>query len=182
MAERGANMGASAKKDALTAVLMLLVVIPFAMTTGDIFVDPFDPGFGARDFPIGVIGMIILLAGFMLVRSILEIHHQNGWFSFSDEIAETVRFALPLAAIGVFYIWFVDLFQYALPTLLASSAVLALFGNRGVKRLIVVPVVATLIYYGLFFGVLSLQESPGTLLHYDTHRLFGALARLFGAS
>lgn len=60
------------------ALFMFAVSVPFALAVGDIYVDSIDPGFSARDFPRGVIGLIVLLAGALLVQSIRQLRAEGA--------------------------------------------------------------------------------------------------------
>ena len=171
-------MNSTARDDAIAALLMLLVALPFAVATGGIYVDPLDPGFGARDFPIIVIGLMILLAIVLLAQAWRR--RAGGPAPASGEFGEIGRYLLPMAAIGFLYVWFVDMFQYAVPTFLAGVGSLAMFGNRGWARLAVAPFAATLVYYVLFFGILGLDESPGTVVAFDSHTFFRPLRDALG--
>lgn len=173
-------MNMTARDDAIAALLMLLVALPFAVATGTIYVDPLDPGFGARDFPILVLGLMILLSLVLLAQAARRRRHERGSAEASGEIGEIGRYLLPMAAIGFLYVWFVDMFQYALPTFLAGVGSLAMFGNRGWARLAATPFLATLVYYTLFFGILGLDESPGTVIAYDSHTFFRPLRDALG--
>lgn len=73
---------------------------------------------------------------------------------------------------GLLYVWLIGLLQYAIPTLFATVAIFVAFGNRGWMRLVLVPLVATALYYTIFFGLLGLYEAPGSLLEYDAQALF----------
>ena len=97
-----------------------------------------------------------------------------------DELSRTLRHAAPLMVVGVLYVWLVGMFQYLIPTMLATSAVLAAFGNRGWRRLVVVPLVSAALFHAVFFGLLGLYEAPGSVWEYDGRALFGWLAALFG--
>lgn len=173
-------MDTSARDDALAAILMLLAAIPFAVATGSIYVDPLDPGFGARDFPVLILGLIVVLSLALLARAVHDLRNARRPHHVPREAAEIVRYLLPMAAIGLLYVWFVDMFQYAGPTFLAAVATLAMFGNRGWARLAVAPFVATAVYYVLFFGILGLDESPGKLIAFDNQLYFRPLRDALG--
>jgi hypothetical protein len=76
-----------------------------------------------------------------------------------------------------FYLGLINLFQYLLPTMLALSASLAIFGNRGIKWLVVIPVIAAIFYYVIFFGIFRLLEPTGMLLEYDNYDIFGPMQK-----
>lgn len=173
-------MDKTARNDALAAVLVLLVVAPFAATTGDIYVDPLDPGFGAQDFPIGILGLIVILAFVLLFNAVRAMLRDRAPVYEVGETDAMLRYVLPMVVIGFLYVWFIELFQYPLPTLIAAVASLAMFGNRGWGRLVVAPFVATLIYYVLFYGLLGLHEAPGTVWEYDNQAFFRPMRDALG--
>ena len=84
------------------------------------------------------------------------------------------------AAIAFSYIGLINLFQYLLPTIVALSATLALFGNRGVRWLVTIPVITGLVYYFIFFGIFRLLEPTGILLDYDNYYIFGTMRKFIG--
>jgi hypothetical protein len=158
----------SARNDAIGAVLILLVTGLFASVTGEIYVDPLDPGFSSVDFPIMVLSLLTVLSLMLLARALSSLA-RTGWVLYErGEIEPILRYVAPLVLIGFAYVWCIAMFQYPLPTLIATIVSLAMFGNRGWDRLIVVPLSSTLIYYILFYALLGLHESPGTVWEYET--------------
>lgn len=173
-------MNKSARNDALAAVLVLIVAVPFIATTGDIFIDPFDPGFSAQDFPIGTLGLIVILALVLAVRSIRTMLQQGIPFYEKGEMDDLLRWVAPMVIMGFLYVWLIVLFQYPLPTFLIVSAALAMFGNRGLGRLLVAPLLAAFIYYVLFYGLLGLHEVPGEIWEYENQTFFRPLRDALG--
>lgn len=175
-------MDRSARNDALTGLVVLAVVAIFAANTGEIYIDPLDPGFSARDFPVGVLVVATLLALALLARAALTLA-RTGWRPRESAMLEPVlRYVTPLIALGFLYVWFLTMFQYILPTLIATVSALALFGNRGVARLAVAPFLATAVYYIVFYGIFGLYETPGTVWSYELQGHLRPLRRLFGLS
>lgn len=160
------------RADALAAVVLLIIVVPFMATVHEIYIDPFDPGFGARDFPIGVIAMIIVLSATMLFNSIRELKRQGLPLIDKEALAPVLAFGGMISLLGIAYIWLFTLMQYLMPTALALALIMALFGNRGWVRLGLIPVIAALAYYIFFFVLLDLHEFPGTLIRYDGKSFF----------
>ena len=78
------------------------------------------------------------------------------------------------------YIGLISLVQYQLATAIALSASLAIFGNRGSKWLIVIPAIASCLYYVIFFGIFRLLEPTGLFIEYDNYYLFGPLQKFIG--
>ena len=85
-----------------------------------------------------------------------------------------------MAAIAFAYIGLINLFQYLLPTIVALSATLAIFGNRGIKWLVVIPIISGIFYYVIFFGIFRLLEPTGMLLEFDNYYFFGPMQKFLG--
>lgn len=161
------------------AVLILSVCAIFGSQIPEIYVEAGNAGLGARGLPIAATGLaaglaLILLAVNlpMALRVVKEKRPSLEW--------------MPLLRIGALvllsfaYVWAITLFQYAIPTVLAMSALLALFGSRGVTRLVIVPAVAVIAYYFAFFILLGLFEPPGKLLSYDSYSFSLQIRRFLG--
>jgi hypothetical protein len=82
-------------------------------------------------------------------------------------VREHLQFGLPILVLSVSYVGLFVMFQYLVPTAVVMCLVLYMFKNRGWIRLGLVPIVASVAFYTLFFGVLSLYEFPGSVLRYD---------------
>ena len=173
-------MNRAARNDAVCSLALLLIVAIFAWVTDEIFVDPRDPGFGARDFPIGVLALMAALAGFQLFKALLDLAKSQWTLYENGEVQPILRYLLPTLLLGFVYVWLIERFQYLLPTIFVLTVALALFGNRGVVRLLVVPLVVSLLFYGVFFGVFALNEAPGTILSYENAAYFRPLRKFFG--
>ena len=173
-------MDKSARNDALAAILVLIVAVPFIATTGDIFIDPFDPGFSSQDFPIGTLSLIVVLALALAVKSIRAMLRQGIPFYEKGELDDVLRWVVPMVIMGFLYVWLIVLFQYPLPTFLIVAAALAMFGNRGLGRLLVAPLLATFVYYLVFYGLLGLHEAPGEIWEYENQTFFRPLRNVLG--
>jgi len=158
----------SARNDALAGVLVLIVAGVFASVTGDIYVDPLDPGFSSIDFPIMVLSLLTLLSLMLIGKAIPTLARTNWKFYEPGELELALRYVVPIVLIGFTYVWFITMFQYPLPTLIATVGALVMFGNRGWRRLAVTPLISTLVYYIVFYALLGLHEAPGTVWEYDT--------------
>lgn len=173
-------MDRAARNDAIAALMMFAVVAVFGSVTSQIFVDPRDPGFGARDFPVMVLVMMTALAlglgGLALVRLA-----RSGWRLYeAGEAGPVLLYLLPMLLLGFVYVWLLELFQYVLPTFCALAGSLAIFGNRGAFRLIAVPLIVTALFYILFFGVFGLNEPEGVVLSYESGSVFRPLRTMLG--
>ncbi len=161
-------MDKSARNDAAAGVLVLLVTGVFASVTGEIYVDPLDPGFSSVDFPIMVLTLMTVLSLFLIGRALPALARTNWTLYEPGEWEPAVKYVVPVILICFTYVWFITMFQYPLPTLIATIGALAMFGNRGWSRLLAIPLVSTLIYYVLFYALLGLHEAPGTVWEYET--------------
>lgn len=179
-AKRVNKLDRSARNDAIAGILILCIILTFALATGEIFVDPLDPGFSARDFPIAILVLLTLLS-ISLLRPALIALAKTGWRIYEAGEADSVlRYIVPMVAIASFYVLMINMFQYPASTFIASFGALTLYGNRGFKRLIVIPLIATAIYYVLFYGILGLFEEPGTLWSYSNQWYFRPLRDALG--
>ncbi len=173
-------MDRSARNDAIAGVLVLLVVGIFASVTGEIYVDPLDPGFGAQDFPIAVLTLIVIFAVGLLGRAGVALA-RSGWQLYeAGEAADILRYVVPMVAVASLYVLLLYMFQYPLPTFFATIGALAICGNRGFGRLLLAPFLATVIYYVMFYGVLGLFEEPGAVWSYSNQSYFRPLRDALG--
>jgi len=165
-------MDQAARNDAIAGLMILAVVAVFGPMTSEIFIDPLDPGFTSQDFPIGVLSLMMILALALCARAGIHLA-RSGWKIYEPGEAEPLlRYLVPIVVLGFFYVWLLEQFQYPLPTFFALSASLAIFGNRGLMRLVVVPLIVTAIFYVLFYGVFGLNEAPGEILSYENQSYF----------
>jgi len=171
-------MDQSARNDAVASILIFVIIGVFASVTGQIFVDPMDPGFSARDFPIGVLALLSILALVLFGRSLRRLA-ATGWKLIEPgEFRGFLHHLAPIVALGFFYVWLIETFQYALPTFFTLAGALALYGNKGTIRLAVVPFIVTILFYVLFYGIFGLNEASGTLWSYDNELYFRPLRKL----
>ena len=184
----------SARNNFISGLVMLAVTLVFFIQVFRIEEDPFGHGMDPDTFPFSVcITLLTLTVGFVI----------SSFFSMRKEDAEQLQFellsifgrkiinlphelnlfvgwVLPMSIIAFAYLGLMNLFQYLLPSIFCISATLALFGNRGVKWLVVIPTISMTIYYIIFFGVLRLSEPRGALWEYDNFYIFGTLRKLMG--
>lgn len=173
-------MDKSARNDLVAGLVILVVVGIFAARTGDIYVDPYDPGFSSRDFPIGVLGITVVLALFLIGKAVPALARAGFRLYERGELDAFLRYVVPMILTGIVYLWAMEMFQYALPTLLAGAAALSIFGNRGWGRVLGVAFAITLVYYGVFYGVLGMYETPGTVWSYDARGFFRPFREMVG--
>jgi len=173
-------MDKSARDDAIAGMLILLIVAIFSSVTGIIFEDPLDPGFSARDFPIAIL-VLLSIFSLALLRPALMALSKNGWQLYeAGESDSLLRYIAPMVALALLYILFLDMFQYPVSTFIALVTALIIYGNRGYKRLILIPLIATALYYIVFYGLLGLFEEPGTVLSYSNQWYFRPLRDALG--
>lgn len=178
--EQAKQLDKSARNDAIAGILILLIVFIFALATGKIFEDPLDPGFSARDFPIAILVLLTVLS-ISLLRHALIALVKSGWRIYEvGEADNLLRYVVPMVAIAAFYILLIHMFQYPAATFIASFGSLVIYGNSGYKRLIIIPLIATAIYYVVFYGVLGLFEEPGTVWSYSNQWYFRPLRDALG--
>lgn len=174
------KLNQSARNDAIAGILILFIVFIFASVTGDIFEDPLDPGFSAKDFPITILVLLTILS-LSLLRPALVALAKSGWHIYEAGEADSfLRYIVPMVAVASLYILLIYLFQYPASTFVASFGALTIYGNRGFKRLIVIPLIATALYYVVFYGVLGLFEEPGTVWSYSNQWYFQPLRHALG--
>jgi hypothetical protein len=160
------------------AGLMLALLVPFGGGIGDIYVDPSDPGFGARDFPKLIVITGLVLSVGLVAKAAYEI------VGLKSALVDWGNLRVELTAVGsillaaVFYIWGIILFQYAIPTLLLLIFMMSYFGSRGTGQLVVLPIIAVIIYYTLFFVLFGVYEEPGVILHYDSYSYAQTIRKL----
>ncbi|MCK5921741.1 MAG: hypothetical protein KAG66_12420 [Methylococcales bacterium] len=173
-------MNREARNDAIAGVLILFVVLIFGLSTGKIYVDPLDPGFSARDFPIAILVLITLLAIGLLRKAIVELA-KSGWRLFErGEANDILRYVVPMVAIAFIYVSLWEMFQYPASTVVAAAAALVVYGNSGIRRLVLAPIIVTGVYYVLFYGILGLFEEPGTVWSYSNQGYFRPLRDALG--
>lgn len=170
----------SARADFVSAIFMAAIALVFLMTSNTIAYDPYEPGIGPRAFPVTVSILICLLSAVLMIRAFKPVR-DSGWDLVNrEELQLFVTWVLPMVAISFAYILLIDLFMYLLPTIVITSATLALFGNRGKVWLIVTPIIVGLFYYIVFFGVFRLLESRGRIIDFDNNAIFGPLRSFLG--
>ena len=114
--------------------------------------DPFGTGLQPYVFPQAMCYILFALVIIMIIGAALRLRHDTAPAEKSNEIKLFIFWVVPMAAIAFAYIGLINLFQYLLPTIVALSATLAIFGNRGIKWLVVIPIISGIFYYVIFFG------------------------------
>ncbi|MDH3702907.1 MAG: tripartite tricarboxylate transporter TctB family protein [Alphaproteobacteria bacterium] len=171
----------SARSEFISGLIMLVVTAVFYIASLEIEEDPFGVGMQPYVFPkaicllIGALTLVLLItSGFKLRREGFDVRGGEG------EIRLLFVWVLPMALIAFGYLGLINLLQYFIPTVAALSATLALFGNRGIKWLLTIPLISGVFYYAIFFGIFRLLEPPGMLIDYDNYYLFGPMRKFLG--
>lgn len=167
----------TARRDLTAAIVMLITTLIFFWAAQEIEDDPFGVGMQPYVFPLAILYILGALTLISIAVSAMRLRRETASSGKSNELQIFVYWVLPMAAIAFFYLGLINLFQYLLPTMLALSASLAIFGNRGIKWLVVIPVIAAIFYYVIFFGIFRLLEPTGMLLEYDNYDLFGPMQK-----
>ncbi len=169
-----------ARSDFISALVLLAFTAIFYVAALEIEEDPFGVGMEPFVFPLAVcyvLGALTLLLLLVTARSAFQ---QGVFVGGNREIRLFFGWVLPMAVIAFAYLGLINLFQYLLPTAITLSATLAIFGNRGVKWLVTIPVMASLVYYVIFFGIFRLLEPTGILIEYDNFYIFGTMRKFIG--
>lgn len=159
---------------------MLAVTLIFFIAAQDIEEDPFGVGMQPYVFPKVICWLMGAMSVLMLVTAGLKLRREGIHLGSFQELQLFAVWVLPMAAIAFIYLGLMNLLQYLVPTILALSACLAIFGNRGVKWLVTIPVISSVFYYVIFFGVFRLLEPTGMLLEYDNYYIFGSMRKFLG--
>ncbi len=170
----------STVKDIGVALLILAVLIPFATGVGNIYEDPSDPGFGSRDFPKLIIFIGIFLSVILLIRSSIDIVRSGQLPKLAISSHYQITGPLTVLIAALLYVWGIVLFQYALPTLALMFFLVRYFGSRGFFRTILIPLIAVIIYFLVFFVIFGIFEEPGTILNYDSYSVARAIRKVIG--
>ncbi len=161
---------------------MLITTLIFYWASLAIEEDPFGTGLQPYVFPQAILYILFALTLIMLGGAVMRFRSataptQNDG---TNEVRIFFFWVIPMAVIAFIYLGLINLFQYLIPTIIALSATLAIFGNRGFKWLVVIPVIAAIFYYVIFFGIFRLLEPTGMLLEYDNYYLFGPMQKFIG--
>jgi len=170
----------SARSDLISSLVMLAVTLVFFIAAQDIEEDPFGVGMQPYVFPKAICWLMGAMSVLMLATAGLKLRREGIQLGTAQELRLFAVWVLPMAAIAFIYLGLMNLLQYLIPTILALSACLAIFGNRGVKWLVTIPVISSVFYYVIFFGIFRLLEPTGMLLEYDNYYIFGSMRKFLG--
>lgn len=170
----------SARSDFISGLVLLAVDLVFYVETQQIEEDPFSVGMQPIVFPEVMCYLIGAITLFMVINAGRKLRREDLRFGDMQELRLFFVWVLPTAAIVFAYIGLMDLFQYLIPTVLALAATLAIFGNRGFKWYVTIPVISSVIYYVIFFGIFRLLEPTGRILEYDNYYIFGPMRKFLG--
>ena len=170
----------SARSDLISGVIVLVVTAIFYAASLEIEEDPFGTGMQPYELPQAVCMMIAGLTTLFVLHAAWRVRGEAKPEEASGSFKLFVVWVMPMAGIAFAYIGLMQLFQYLLPTAIALTATLALFGNRGIAWLVAVPVATSCAYYAVFFGLFRLLEPRGLWLEYDNYYLFGPIRAFLG--
>jgi hypothetical protein len=184
----------SARNNFISGLVLLFVTLILFSAVFDIEEDPFGHGMDPDTFPMAVaVTLLVLTLGFV-IHSAMAMRRENHpaieketlrifgkpIVDLPHELYLFVAWVIPMAAIAFAYLGLMNLFQYLLPSVACLSATLALFGNRGVRWLVVIPAITMTAFYVIFFGILRLSEPRGVIWEYDNYYIFGPLRKFIG--
>ena len=171
----------SARSEFISGLILLVVTVVFYLASLEIEEDPFGVGMQPYVFPKAICLLIGAMTLLLLITSGIRMRQEGVKAGGGEgEIRLLLVWVLPMALIAFGYLGLINLLQYFIPTVAALSATLALFGNRGVKWLLIIPLLSGVFYYVVFFGIFRLLEPPGLLIDYDNYYLFGPMRKLLG--
>lgn len=170
----------SARSDFISGLVMVVCTGIFYIAALKVEEDPFGVGMEPYVFPIAICYVLGAMTLLLLARSARGAFREGLFNSDLKEIRLFFGWVLPMAAIAFAYLGLINLFQYLLPTIVILAATLAIFGNRGFKWLVTIPVISSLVYYVIFFGIFRLLEPTGVLIEYDNFYIFGEMRKFIG--
>ncbi len=170
----------STKGELFSGLVLLVVTLIFWTEIQLIEDDPSSIGIHPATFPEAVGLMLGAMTLIMVGNAARKIRREDFKIADTKELRLFFVWVLPMAAITVIYILLIDLIQYLVPTALALSATLALFGNRKFKWHLTIPAISSVVYYVLFFGIFRLDEPRGRWIEFDNYYLFGAIRHFLG--
>ena len=170
----------TAKSEFISGLVLLACTVIFYAAALDIEEDPFGVGMEPYVFPLAVCYMLAALTLLLLLKSSVMALREGSFTLDPTEIKLFFGWVLPMAVIAFAYLGLINLFQYLLPTAFILSATLAIFGNRGIRWLVTIPAISSVVYYVIFFGIFRLLEPTGILLDYDNYYIFGSMRKFIG--
>jgi|GEM_PF-2195121 len=184
----------SARNNFISGLVMLVVTLIFFIQVFRIEEDPFGHGMDPDTFPLSVCVTLLVMAVGFVISSYFAMRKESGEpiklepltvlgrkiVNLPHELYLFIAWVVPMSAIAFAYLGLMSLFQYLGPSIICLSATLALFGNRGLKWLAIIPAISMTIYYIIFFGILRLSEPRGAIWEYDNFYIFGALRKFIG--
>jgi hypothetical protein len=170
----------SARSELLSGLAILVVTLISYFEIQRIEGDALSVGIQPATFPEGICILLGATTLFMVCNAARKMSCDDLRLTGNDDLRLFLIWVLPMALIAFAYIALIDLIQYLVPTALALSVTLAIFGNRGLKWSVTIPAVASVIYYAVFFGLFRLDEPRGRLVEYDNFYIFGTIRNFLG--
>ncbi len=119
----------------------------------------------ARLLPSVVGSALLLLAGIQLASGTLGLSHDT-----KSEDIDAIQWqglapvAIPIMGMVILYVGLLSGFGYLISTMMIAPLAYLLFGNRGLKRAVILPLLVSIIYYIVFFKLLGMFDPPGSIL------------------
>ncbi|MBN3560823.1 tripartite tricarboxylate transporter TctB family protein [Aliamphritea spongicola] len=158
--QSGAGASPRGRADLVTGLVIMALAAFFFNET---FAIPFDPEEGdisPRFFPQSICLMLGLLGGILAFQGGRGITAPDDNCSF--DMQDFLFKVLPLSVLSFVYVWLFQGFGYILATIVTLAIACYLFGVRGLRLLILPPVVSVIFYY-LFFGLMGVFEPPAEI-------------------
>lgn len=128
-----------------------------------------DTGAGLLDGPrllptLVASGLMVLSAG-LAVHAVgrLIARSSEGDGASAAEWRGFIRISAPLLALVFLYVVLLNGFGYLLATMLTAPMAFLLFGNRGWRQALILPVGLAVLFYVLFFHLLGMFDPPGAV-------------------
>ncbi|MEQ9329563.1 MAG: tripartite tricarboxylate transporter TctB family protein [Rhodospirillales bacterium] len=170
----------SARSELFSGMVILGLTAVSYVEIQRIETDFFSVGIQPATFPETVCLLLGAMTLFMVINAVRKMRQERASDDEATDWQALLERVAPMVAVTIAYVLLIDLIQYVIPTALALSAVLWLFGNRGVRCLITIPTACSVAYYVVFFGIFRLDEPKGKLLEYDNYYLFAGLRDFLG--
>lgn len=157
----------NARHELVVGLVLLGLALFMYFSANAITLDEDEAGLGPRFFPqmiciaMGAIGLVLAVQG---ARGRCA-PGDSSEFSFG----EFLTIALPLTLISIAYLWLFNAFGYLVSTVITLYVAFIFFGVRGLKLLILPPIVAG-VFYVAFFHLLGIFEPPAQI--FDIKTLF----------
>lgn len=121
--------------------------------------DPVGPRFLPQTTTLG----LVMLGGLLVARAGTGLASGDRPTATTSERPRWLPVVL-LALIALIYTGLFHAFGYLAATLLVLPAVLVVFGHRSALKIVALSCLVSTAFYGVFFGLLGVYDSPGVWL------------------